>query len=477
MSYTKKTKTILGSHGVLNDVSAPSAPSYEGSYLNSLREAAKNHHTPDSLAGKTEFKAVVIRVDNKGEAAAEPPSYWASLFSELLGTVGGKRVAVRARIPELHVALPIPKDEKDNGVIELYPQFICDAAIYSDPGVGDIIRVSFGNTLAQTDPVIIGKESSGNAQSSLDVFSSQKGCISAVKDSLKVEPVKSEKIVKSNITRMTTPIKNNAWEVEGNRENIQRSLESVASSNDAPISPTTEERKPSSETSKAKVAPDTASAAGSPPSGDCQVSFKMSDVSDPNLDSPPASPIDNPPSEGKYAIYQTSTGKKRGEEEMTKVKGKLVMTKEIFPAFQKLSKAARAAGVKIQLNSGFRSFEEQFNLRRQNVLDRTKINDKKYLINKRPQRGNFKPLTAQPGRSNHQSGTAIDLQTGMPRGGPHPNKITKTWRWLANHAHEFGFVRTVVSERWHFVYVGVNKAAARRFQRVPRNHSSWDGMF
>jgi len=203
----------------------------------------------------------------------------------------------------------------------------------------------------------------------------------------------------------------------------------------------------------------------------------MSDVSDPNLDSPPSTPLNSPPAEGKYAVYSTWNGRKRGEEEMIKHRGKLVMAKSVYPSFKQMSASALLAGIKLQLNSGFRTFDEQLNLRRKNVINKSKVSDKKYLISKRPQRGNFKPLTAEPGKSNHQSGTAIDLQTGMPRGGPHPSKITKMWRWLANNAHKYGFVRTIKSERWHFVYVGVDKAAAKRFQKVPRGHASWDGMF
>jgi len=155
----------------------------------------------------------------------------------------------------------------------------------------------------------------------------------------------------------------------------------------------------------------------------------------------------------------------------------LVMKREVLPAFQKMSLAAQKAGIRLRLNSGFRTFEEQLATRSRNVTDKSKNTDRSYLINKTPQRGNFRPLTAQPGRSNHQSGTAIDLQTGMPRGGPHPNKITKTWRWLANNAHKYGFVRTVKSERWHFIYVGPTKAPSQRFRKIPKNHKSWDGMF
>jgi hypothetical protein len=104
------------------------------------------------------------------------------------------------------------------------------------------------------------------------------------------------------------------------------------------------------------------------------------------------------------------------------VGGKRV-TKATGHAFLKMQRAADAAGVRLALTSGFRTMDEQ-----------------KYLYNcyltKRCNNGN---LAARPGYSNHQSGTAVDLTTSS---------------WLAAHAGEFGFVRTVPSEAWHYEYRG-----------------------
>ena len=94
-------------------------------------------------------------------------------------------------------------------------------------------------------------------------------------------------------------------------------------------------------------------------------------------------------------------------------------------AFWRMAAAARRDGVELQVSSGFRSQHEQavlFDLYRRG-------------------RG---PLASRPGRSNHQSGHAVDLETRSPQ----------VRKWLKRHAEDFGFLRTVPSERWHFEYWG-----------------------
>lgn len=94
-------------------------------------------------------------------------------------------------------------------------------------------------------------------------------------------------------------------------------------------------------------------------------------------------------------------------------------------AFWRMAAAARRDGVELQVSSGFRSQHEQavlFDLYRRG-------------------RG---PLASRPGRSNHQSGHALDLETRSPQ----------VRKWLKRHAEDFGFLRTVPSERWHFEYWG-----------------------
>ena len=90
-------------------------------------------------------------------------------------------------------------------------------------------------------------------------------------------------------------------------------------------------------------------------------------------------------------------------------------------AYFKMAAAARRAGIRLQVNSGFRTDDEQREL---------------YNLYRRG-RG---PLAAKPGGSNHQSGHALDLDTRSPQ----------VRRWLWRHAFRFGFRRTVACERWHY---------------------------
>jgi len=90
-------------------------------------------------------------------------------------------------------------------------------------------------------------------------------------------------------------------------------------------------------------------------------------------------------------------------------------------AFFKMANAALRDGILLQVNSGFRTAQEQREV---------------YGLYLRG-RG---PLAARPGNSNHQSGHALDLDTRAP----------KVHRWLSRHAFRFGFRRTIASERWHY---------------------------
>jgi len=94
-------------------------------------------------------------------------------------------------------------------------------------------------------------------------------------------------------------------------------------------------------------------------------------------------------------------------------------------AFHRMATAARRFGIELQVNSGFRTSEQQ-----QEVFDLY-----------RKGRG---PLAARPGFSNHQSGHALDLDTQSPR----------VRSWLFRNAYRYGFQRTVPSERWHWEFRG-----------------------
>jgi peptidoglycan hydrolase-like protein with peptidoglycan-binding domain len=102
-----------------------------------------------------------------------------------------------------------------------------------------------------------------------------------------------------------------------------------------------------------------------------------------------------------------------------------MMRADAAASFNRMHAAAARAGIDLHVNSGFRSMEEQRELYR------------KYLNGT----GN---LAAKPGYSNHQGGIAVDMNVG--------STSTTTYKWLAAHADEYGFKRTVPSEPWHWEY-------------------------
>lgn len=102
--------------------------------------------------------------------------------------------------------------------------------------------------------------------------------------------------------------------------------------------------------------------------------------------------------------------------------------KHTADAFYVMAKAAAHDGVNLGIVSGFRTMSEQ-----------------QYLYHCYTSCScNSCNLAAKPGYSNHQSGHALDLNTGAHG----------VYNWLANHAAHYGFKRTVPSEPWHWEWWG-----------------------
>ena len=135
-------------------------------------------------------------------------------------------------------------------------------------------------------------------------------------------------------------------------------------------------------------------------------------------------------------------------------------------AYVKMRDAAARDGIQLRIVSGFRSNSEQ------RYLYRCYVNCSCNSCN----------LAARPGYSNHQSGFALDLNTGD----------WGVYRWLARNGRSFGFHETVPSEDWHWEYLGGGPAGANLCggsssggsssggsssggtYQVPRDGSCWD---
>ena len=105
------------------------------------------------------------------------------------------------------------------------------------------------------------------------------------------------------------------------------------------------------------------------------------------------------------------------------------ITVDSLQPYLKLKDAAEADNVQLSINSAFRTFERQAELRRLFEAGH----------------GN---LAAKPGHSNHQHGQAFDLNTRHNVF----DGSDKIYEWLKKNAPQHGFVRTVSNESWHWEY-------------------------
>lgn len=121
----------------------------------------------------------------------------------------------------------------------------------------------------------------------------------------------------------------------------------------------------------------------------------------------------------------------------------------LLPSLEKLFAQANADRTGLFIHSGFRTFEEQ-------AIAYSQAKDKAVVM--------------KPGTSQHHSGLALDY-TSSDIGklidiGLH-FESTKAGKWLAEHAWEYGFVRSytgshdgIKDEPWHYLFVGSELADA-----------------
>jgi hypothetical protein len=120
--------------------------------------------------------------------------------------------------------------------------------------------------------------------------------------------------------------------------------------------------------------------------------------------------------------------------------------------------SACADGVTIRINSGYRTIDEQFRIRRRYVRNKICAEDTTYLFN--APSSAFYPETGRPGHSRHHAGIAYDFNTKDPR----------VYIWLQRNAIRFGFVRTIAQERWHWEY---HPHICDPYHYVKKGHWSW----
>lgn len=153
------------------------------------------------------------------------------------------------------------------------------------------------------------------------------------------------------------------------------------------------------------------------------------------------------PGDGRYGPNAAwSAGNFLGQVELVEIVDNTLEIERIArstaePYFS-LADAARADGVAVAINSGFRSYPEQ-----------------KFLWDGYRRGLPGFNTAARPGFSKHQNGIAFDIAVAGGAGSP-------VYDWLAAHATSFGFLRTVGGEPWHW-----------EFDRVKADRAKRDGTF
>lgn len=155
------------------------------------------------------------------------------------------------------------------------------------------------------------------------------------------------------------------------------------------------------------------------------------------------------------------------------------MTDDTLSAYKAMKKAANEDGIKLSVNSGYRDpynpiivngkkiASSQLELRKQNVINKSKATDVNYL--KTAGSKEFNVETGRPGGSNHGAGTALDLNCG---GAKFKTFNQPIYEWLILNAYKYGFVRTVPGEEWHWDYI----PGTPMFSRCPRDNKLWYGL-
>ena len=128
-------------------------------FIDALVNAAKRQFVPDALQGTGPYKAIVLRVE-PATGKQEPGNFLSNTFGSFFGDPP-PMVRIKARIPEIHAALPVPTQVGSaNGdhqqIIDLYPTFVAQDTSIEEPKPGDIVNVDFGNKNTYSDPIFLG---------------------------------------------------------------------------------------------------------------------------------------------------------------------------------------------------------------------------------------------------------------------------------------------------------------------------------
>ncbi|WP_462417254.1 M15 family metallopeptidase [Kytococcus sp. Marseille-QA3725] len=148
-------------------------------------------------------------------------------------------------------------------------------------------------------------------------------------------------------------------------------------------------------------------------------------------------------------------------------KGTMRLAPEAATAWEELRAAAQEDGIELRLNAAYRSFAEQ-----EKVWEHYESKDPEYVM----------VYTAAPGRSEHQTGLAVDI-AGQPKF-PEAVDSNEQGRWLVEHAAEHGWILRYPDgredetgyryESWHWRWVGPE--LAEELTESDQTMEQWAGL-
>ncbi len=153
----------------------------------------------------------------------------------------------------------------------------------------------------------------------------------------------------------------------------------------------------------------------------------------------------------------------------TGIAGWALVRSFVIEDLRALGRAAEAAGNPLEIQSGHRSRERQAEVYAGWVASSGEADARRF--------------SARPGHSEHQLGTALDFRAAAGTAPWSGFGDTAAGRWLAKHAHEFGFVLSYPAgaealscygaEAWHVRYVGRAMAAEVEASGLPLRAWLW----
>ena len=159
----------------------------------------------------------------------------------------------------------------------------------------------------------------------------------------------------------------------------------------------------------------------------------------------------------------------------------LYLLRDVYNAFIKMHKAAKADGISLVVISATRNFDYQKKIWQSKWTGRRRV-DEKNLAKTVPdpvERARIiLKYSAMPGSSRHHWGTDIDINS-VNKAYFETGEGLKTYQWLVRHAGRFGFVQPYTpkgkdrphgyeEEPWHWTYNPIAKIYTRQYRNKIR---------